>query len=68
MTNDMKERTSRTFAERLREAVNDHPAATARNGRHKLRRLTRPLSSPLANPSRVTRDELFIERLRKAMD
>ncbi len=67
--NDTKQRTSRTFAERLREAVNDRPETVARNGRHKLRRVTRPLSSPLANPTRVTAsDELFVDRIRKAMD
>ena len=65
---DTKQSTT-TFAERLRAAVNDDKATNARAGRHRHRRVTRPLSTPLANPTRVTyTDELFVDRLRKAMD
>lgn len=65
---DMRQGTGKSFAERQREAVNDSPATKAREGRHAHRRVTRPLSSPLANPARFTySDELFVDRVRKAI-
>jgi hypothetical protein len=62
-------RTDRNFAERLREAVNEETAATVRKGRHKRERPPQPRLSGTANPSRVRySDELFVDRLRKALD
>lgn len=60
---------SRTFAERLREAV-DATGATGRGaGRHRLRRAHRPVFTPAANPDRVRHsDALFVNRIRKALD
>jgi hypothetical protein len=62
-------RRHKTFAQRLREALETEQTTTDQPGRHKHRRVNTPLSSPTANPSRVRHsDELFVERLRKALD
>lgn len=66
--NELGSRSTKTFAERLREAVNGHDTTT-RRGRHKHERVVTPLSSPSANPSRVRHsDELFVDRVRNALD
>lgn len=65
---DMRQGTGKNSAERQREAVDDSPATKAREGRHAHRRVTRPPSSPRANPTRSTyRDELFVDRVRLAI-
>jgi hypothetical protein len=58
------------FAERLRGALEDSTTANAaRTGRHEHQRVSKPLSSSVANPARVRHsDELFVERLRSALD
>ena len=67
--NEVKD-TGRTFAERLREAVNESTTSrSARAGRHRSARASRSAFSPLANPRRVSySDELFVERIRRALD
>lgn len=66
-----KDRAARSFAERLREAVEESQDATdvrARR-RHKHRRVTTPLSAQPTDPARVRpSDELFVDRLRRALD
>ena len=67
---DQVKDTGRTFAERLREAVNESTTSrSARAGRHRSARDSRSAFSPLANPRRVSySDELFFELVRKALD
>jgi hypothetical protein len=63
----------RTFAERLRDAVEESvvPTSVERVGRHRSerRRVTMRFSAPVADrtPARHS-DELFVDRLRKALD
>jgi hypothetical protein len=60
---------SKDFAGRLREALDENATRTTSTGRRKRRHAEKPLSAPLANPSRVRDDEeLFTERLRNALD
>jgi hypothetical protein len=60
---------SKDFAERLREALDEHTTATTRTGRRKRRHAEKAPSSTLANPARVRDDEeLFADRLRNALD
>lgn len=64
-------RAARSFAERLREAVEESQgaAATRAQRQHKHRRVITPLSAPPADPTRVRHsDELFVDRLRWALD
>ena len=65
--NDLKD-PGTTFAERLRDAIDD--------GARSSRRLSRPRAArsaispkPVANPRRVrASDELFVDRIRRALD
>jgi hypothetical protein len=58
---------STRFAERLRRAVDDD--RTDAVGRRRARGSRQPAFSPTANPDRVqVSDELFVDRLRNALD
>jgi hypothetical protein len=60
---------TRTFADRLREAVDATSASDRRVGRNRFRRPHRPALTPLANPERVRHsDALFVDRIRRALD
>ena len=60
---------TRPFADRLREAVDEGATRGVRAGRGRQARRSAPVFSPLANPDRVRySDELFVDRIRRALD
>lgn len=66
--NDLKD-PGATFAERLRDAVDDGARSSRRRGRPRAARSAISTLKPVANPRRVrASDELFVDRIRRAFD